>query len=169
MYIVTICIYCCSYSISMHNKSVGDENDAAEARANVVIVPDPVIEAPNKGISHLDEQTKLQILNLHTQGLSGRAIGLQINRSKSTVKDFLKFWREESKLKKDEKRGRKIFLAERDVRQIVIAVKRDRFITIKKIQLQMPQIRASCMTFSRTIHSDGKFNSYRAARKPFVS
>ena len=93
----------------MHNKSVGDENDAAEARANVVIVPDPVIEAPNKGISHLDEQTKLQILNLHTQGLSGRAIGLQINRSKSTVKDFLKFWREESKLKKDEKRGRNFF------------------------------------------------------------
>ena len=125
--------------------------------------------APNKGKAHLDEATKFQILELHTQRLSARAIGRQLGYSNKAISNFLKFWKDENKVHKEETRGNFFFLSENDRRQIILNVKRNRFITVKKLRLEMPHLNASITTFGRAIKSSGEFNSYWAARKPFIS
>ena len=76
----------------------------------MVMVEDQVAVAPNKGKSHLDEETKLQIIQLSTQGIKACDIALLIDKGKSAVYNFLNFWRVENKLKKTKHEEEKIFL-----------------------------------------------------------
>jgi transposase len=162
-------IYCGFKPVFSFKDANRNDNNAAEVGANQVVANEPVLPAPNKGKQHLTEEDKLKIIHYHCQHFSARTMEPIIGKDHSTISKFLKFWSKEKKLKKEENRGRKRKLSDRDVRQIVILVKRDPFITIKQIKLAMSHLQCSNKTISTAIKSSGEFNSYWAAVKPFIN
>jgi hypothetical protein len=66
-------------------------------------------------------------------------------------------------------RGRKRKTDERDDRLIMNLMKKDRFITAKQIKVENPDLHVSESTILRRLKQSGEFDSYWAARKPFIT
>lgn len=110
-----------------------------------------------------------KIIFLHGKGESFKSIGKTIGRGDKAVALVVKKWNEQRDLGRAAGSGRKRKTSEFDDRALVREVKRNRFITIEEIRQQDRFMGLSKRTISNRIREDGTFNSYWAARKPFIS
>lgn len=130
---------------------------------------DTVQVAANKGRKHLTVEVKHQIVALHQCGLSGRAIAKQVNMSATSIHNFIRRFDTTHSYEITPGRGRKRKTSPTDDHYIVEKVKRDRFITSSQILAGSALPDISTRTVRRRITESGEFNSYWAARKPFIS
>lgn len=81
----------------------------------------------------------------------------------------MKRWKEDKTLGRKKGQGRKRKTSEREDADIIISVKRNRFITAKEFQDTFPIPHLCENTIRSSIKESGEFNSYWAVNKPFIS
>jgi transposase len=109
------------------------------------------------------------ILRAETAGLSYREIGRKFNRDHKTIARFCKNYAATNSLNRKKGSGRKRKTTEREDRSIMIYVKRHRFCTSRDIKAALALPSLSFRTICTRIKESGEFNSYWAARKPFIN
>lgn len=127
-----------------------------------------------RGHVHLSETEVGRILALNHLGRSHAFIARHLDRDESTIRRFIKRKNENDAAgqngQNDEKRGRKRKTNTRDDRQILLAVSRDGSISIPKVKRDVAgAANLSKRSISNRIRESGRFNSYWASRKPFIS
>jgi len=127
-----------------------------------------------KGTKHLSDNEISAIKAYRDAGWRPTRIALVMKRDVSTICKFIKADKarvaEAGVVDRTEKRGRKRKTTASDDRMIVNAVKTDRFTTAKGIQSTVAAaLGLSLNTIRGRIKESGEFNSYFAARKPFIS
>jgi transposase len=126
------------------------------------------------GSLELSDLEKGQILAFKTVGKSFAEIARLLNRHESTIRKrwetICQLEEHDANAQRQPKRGRKRKGTDRDDRQIVLAVKRNRFISASVLQKELSGVgNISLSTIRARIRECGDFNSYWAARKPFIS
>jgi len=122
------------------------------------------------GATELSEEDKGIIRGMHLEGASIRIIARQVGRSSSCVHGFLNRVAQQAGMPRVERRGAKRKSTALVDRDIVIAAKRNRFITASEIQRTVPGAdRLSHSTILSRIKETGELKSYWAAKKPFIS
>lgn len=111
------------------------------------------------------------IVKLNFEGKTVREIAELVGRSKSTVHDIIKRFRDEFRLTNKSREGQGKILTEREERSLLKEIKQDPFKTAKelKISLKSSSGKDVCLnTVRNTLH---KYNYHgRVARKkPFIS
>jgi hypothetical protein len=114
------------------------------------------------------------IVALYAERHRYSTIASRLNRDASAVRRFLLKCKNEDGTyeikKKAETRGRKRKSGAFDDRRIIVQVKRNRFVTAKKIKESLPAELSLCLNTIRSrIKESGEFNSYWASKKPFIS
>ena len=102
-------------------------------------------------------------------GNSWTEIGRKLGKHRTTVKRFFEQWKDTESLECRKGRGRKRKTSEREDRTIMIFVKRDRFSTANDVRENLPLPKLCLNTIRSRIKESGEFNSYWAAKKPFIS
>ena len=130
--------------------------------------------AKKKGSKEFTIFEKSVMLTYYAEGKTFSWIGKQLKRDISAVRRFLIKCRNDDgtvEIKEtEETRGRKRKTSPTTDRGIIIQTKRNRFITAKELKASLPAgIDLSLNTIRSRIKESGEFNSYWAARKPFIS
>ena len=109
-----------------------------------------------------------EIVKLHAEGLSNRAIGEKLHRQHSTVAAIIKKWTSKKSFSRAKGSGAARLTSPQVDRYIGRAVKRNRFVTAAEIQQMLP-IKICQSTTLRRIAEMTNFHSHWAARKPYIS
>lgn len=117
----------------------------------------------------LSTAEKTHIQNLVAKGWKTAHIAQSIDRSETAVRYFRKKLEGQIAASSRENCGRKTKLSERDIRRLVIVVKRDRFVTASQVQAELNLEDVSMSTLKRYIRKYGGFESYWASRKPLIT
>lgn len=118
----------------------------------------------------MSEEDKGIIRGMHLAGTSIRNIARQVGRSSSCIQGFLTRVAQQAEMPRVERRGGKRKSTALVDRDIVIAAKRNRFISAPEIQRTVPGAdRLSHSTILSRIKETGELKSYWAVKKPFIS
>ena len=112
---------------------------------------------------------KTIIQNLVAKRWKTADIARSIDRSEKAVRFFRKTLEGQIDANSRENCGRKKKLSDRDIRRIIVFVKKDRFVTASQVQAELMLHHISTKTIKRYIRKDGRFESYWAARKPLIT
>lgn len=113
-------------------------------------------------------EEKARILQCCLDKVPWKTIRSTFNTNDSTIWRILKKYRTTGHVTRKPGSGRKRITSATDDRAIVLAVKKDSFVTTSEIRNSLPMT-VSTSTIRRRLSELGKFKSYWAARKPFIS
>ncbi len=116
----------------------------------------------------LDVMTKARIIQASKDGMSQNNIVKEFESSKGQVNRLLSKYRRKKSIDRKQGSGRIKKTTPRDDRNIMRLVKKDPFISASVIKKDLG-LNVSIDTIERRIKSTKEFQSYRAAKKPFLT
>lgn len=125
--------------------------------------------SPNKRCKHLIIDQKVKIVEYNARNLSFNKISELMEISTPAISRVIKRWERYNTVESPKGQGRKRKTSARDDRAIIRYVENNRFTTAKKIKMDIDLPKVCLNTIRNRIKEDNHFNSYWAARKPFIS
>jgi transposase len=116
----------------------------------------------------IDDVQKARIFQAIQDGRSYRSIANELGTTKSTIERLMRRWDRFGDFKRKAGSGRPRKTSVQTDRLIIRTVQNDRFISASKIKSDLALTNISIDTIERRIRSLGEYNSYWAARKPFL-
>ena len=126
-------------------------------------------EPPKKRRKRLDLVQLGSVLTAAGLGSSNRHIAKQMGVGESTIRAIRKRYRDRGNCLRKVGSGRRTKCSTHDKRAIMKEVRKNPFISAPEIRLTAGVEHVCKDTVLRVIHRSGEFNSYWAARKPFIS
>jgi len=122
-----------------------------------------------KGSSHCGKEIHDVFKGLHLSGLSQRAISSKLGLSKTTILRWIRKINQIGTPGRVSGPGRPRITSPTDDQHIILEVKRNRLISTKEIQSNVPTLKCCKDTIRNRIKESGEFNSYWQINKPFIS
>lgn len=117
----------------------------------------------------LTTDQKGQIVMLRMQEMTCKAIAKQIGVHESTIYRFLKKYDEVGTVTPSPRPGKQSKISNRDIRKIILIIKRSRKISLEQLREQAGLAHVSVATLSRAIKFRTRYKSRLCPRKPFIS
>ncbi|CAN0459691.1 unnamed protein product, partial [Ectocarpus fasciculatus] len=112
---------------------------------------------------------KGQIVMLRMQENTCKSIAKQIGVHESTVYRFLKKYDQDGTVTPAPRQGKQSKISDREVRNIILIIKRSRKISLEKLREEAGMNHVSLATLSRAIKFRTPYRSRLCPRKPFIS
>ena len=109
------------------------------------------------------------VLTAAAMGVSNRSIGRQMGVGESTIRGIRARFLTRGNCIRKVGSGRKPKCTAHDTRAIMKEVRNNPFVSAPEVRLSAGVEHVSVDTVLRVVHASGEFNSYWAARKPFIS
>lgn len=121
------------------------------------------------GRPQLTDDQKAQIVALKAEGKTITEIAIEFRRSRTTIMNLLKKFKATGSLKRQDGSGRPRKLQGRDIRRIILAIKRNRRISAAELIVDLGLQGVSERTITRAVRLFSPFRSKWCTKKPFIS